>query len=155
MLEWMHDDVVVHFMKTDFKHKTIIDCEKFIKDAHCDGHNLHLAVTGSDDEYMGTVSLKNIENNTAEFAITMRERAFGKGYAKEGMKNILDKGFNELNLESIYWCVTPENQRAVRFYNKNGYKQVDSSSLNLIGGGYSKEEISHYIWYQVTREKSR
>ena len=33
MLEWMHDEDVVHFMKADFQHKTLSDCEKFIESA--------------------------------------------------------------------------------------------------------------------------
>lgn len=37
--------------------------------------NLHLAIVDENDEYMGTVSLKNIEEDKAEFAITVRKNA--------------------------------------------------------------------------------
>ena len=37
------------------------------------------------------------------------------------MEAIIDKAFNELNLESIYWCVSRENERAVRFYDKHNF----------------------------------
>jgi hypothetical protein len=30
MLEWMHDEDVVHFMKADFQHKTLSDCENLL-----------------------------------------------------------------------------------------------------------------------------
>ena len=33
MLEWMHDDSVVHNLATDFSKKTLDDCKKFIKGA--------------------------------------------------------------------------------------------------------------------------
>ena len=124
MLEWMHDEDVVHFMKADFQHKTLNDCERFIKSAQEDTKNIHLAATDDNDTYLGTVSLKNIDNESAEFAITMRKTAMGKGCAAEAMKQIIDKGFNELGLEYIYWYVRPENKRAVRFYDKNGYRPV-------------------------------
>ena len=33
MLEWMHDDFVVHDMKTNFASKTLEDCISFIESA--------------------------------------------------------------------------------------------------------------------------
>lgn len=130
MLEWMHDEDVVHFMKADFQHKTLGDCEEFIESAQDDRNNLHLAAVDDNDTYMGTVSLKNIDHGSAEFAITMRKVAMGKGYAAEAMKQIIDKGFNELGLEYIYWCVNPANKRAIRFYDKNGYQRVTLDELS-------------------------
>ena len=165
MLEWMHDKDVVHFMKADFQHKTLSDCEKFIESAKVDSNNVHLAATDDNDTYMGTVSLKNIDNDSAEFAITMRRAAMGKGYAAEAMKQIIDKGFNELGLEYIYWYVRPENKRAVRFYDKNGYQRMSFNKLcNQLnktelfrnsGGGYSSEEAEHFIWYLVAGNKQQ
>lgn len=162
MLEWMHDDDVVHFMKADFEHKTLTNCEKFISLAQDSSHNLHLAVADDNNTYMGTVSLKDINYDTAEFAITMRKTAMGKGYATEGMRQILNLGFNDLNLNTIYWCVSKNNHRAVKFYDKNGYTRVSlgqlSEALNtpysdiITGGGYSKEEVQNYLWYMVTKE---
>ena len=99
---------------------------------------------------MGTVSLKNIENDAAEFAITVRKNAMGKGFSKYAMSEIIRIGLEELNLKSIYWCVSPENKRAVKFYDKNGYMRIDLSKLN-ISGGYSPQQLQHYIWYQKTR----
>ena len=163
MLEWMHDEEVVHFMKADFLHKTLSDCEKFIESAQVDSNNVHLAATDDNDTYMGTVSLKNIDNDSAEFAITMRRAAMGKGYAAEAMKQIIDKVFSELGLEYIYWYVRPENKRAVRFYDKNGYQrmsfnklcdQLNKTELFRNSGGVP-EEAEYYIWYLVQDNKAK
>ena len=163
MLEWMHDEDVVHFMKTDFQHKTLSDCEKFIESAQVDSNNVHLAATDDNDTYMGTVSLKNIDNESAEFAITMRKAAMGKGYAAEAMNQIIDKGLNELELGYIYWYVRPENKRAVRFYDKNGYQRIAlddlcremelSKTYLESRGGYIPKEAENYIWYLVKKSK--
>lgn len=156
MLEWMHDESVVEYLQADFAHKTLEDCRSFIEAAQDTTKNMHLAITDDNDEYMGTVSLKNIENGSAEFAITIRKVAMGNGYSKYGMKEIIRIGLEELELNRIYWCVSPENIRACRFYDKNGYKQMkltDYEKSRLItGGGYSPEQISRYKWYQVTKE---
>ena len=147
----MHDDDVVHFMKADFEHKTLTNCEKFISLAQDSSHNLHLAVADDNNTYMRTVSLKDINDDTAEFAITMRKTAMGKGYATEGMRQILNLGFNDLNLNTIYWCVSKNNHRAVKFYDKNGYTRVSlgqlSEALNtpysdiITGGGTAKKRF--------------
>ena len=134
MLEWMHDESVVKDLQTDFTSKTLEDCEKFIANSLLERHNLHLAIADDEDVYQGTVSLKNIINGTAEFAITIRASAMGSGIAAEAMKKILEVGFEKNELRTIYWCVSPENKRAVRFYDKNGYRRVDSVTLNIRGG---------------------
>lgn len=165
MLEWMHDEDVVYFMKADFQHKTNQDCENFITSAQDESKDLHLAVADDNDTYMGTVSLKDIENNSAEFAITMRKAAMGKGYAAEGMKQIIDKGFNKFQLNHIYWCVNPANKRAVRFYDKNGYHRVvfdvlcktinisETGLENRGGTDQKKQQNTSGIWFKGTEQQ--
>lgn len=145
MLEWMHDDSVVHSMNTDFSKKTLEDCEAFISTSQIDGQNVHRAIVDNDDVYMGTVSLKKIDRKkkNAEFAITVRKQAMGKGYSKFGMDEIICFGFNELGLETIYWYVSRENIRAIRFYDKNGYHNV-----NMCG---DRNLISIHKWYAIQR----
>ena len=73
MLEWMHDQDVVEKMQADFASKTIEDCKKFIQDSQNNKMDLNLAIVDEQDIYMGTVSLKNITEKDAEFAITIRK----------------------------------------------------------------------------------
>lgn len=134
MLEWMHDPSAVQYMNADFASKKVGDCEAFIQSAKDTTRDLHMAIVDENDTYMGTVSLKNIDGKTAEFAITVRKDAMGKGFSKYGMSEIIRVGFEELGLEKVYWCVNPENKRAVRFYDKNGYDRVPAASLKIGGG---------------------
>ena len=92
MLEWMHDPSVIKFMNTDFSSKKLVDCEKFIEKSQECISDLHMAISDDNDEYMGTVSLKNIDEIElcAEFAITIRKKGMGKGYAIWGMREILN-----------------------------------------------------------------
>ena len=152
MLEWMRDPSVVEYMQTDFASKTIGDCVEFIKSAADRTTDIHFAVADGNDDYMGTVSLKHITDDSAEFAITVRKAAMGRGFSTFAMKEIIEYGFNTLNLNSIYWCVNPENKRAVRFYDKNGYKRVIlNNTERIFGGGYSPEQIQNYIWYRISK----
>lgn len=146
MLEWMHDPTVVEYMQADFASKTIDDCVQFIRTSSAEGSE-HFAVVDDNDEYMGTVSLKHITDEEAEFAITVRKVAMGKGISSFAMKEIINHGFEVLKLDSIYWCVNPKNKRAARFYDKNGYQRVKAPE-NI--EGYSPEQIQKYIWYQIS-----
>ena len=148
MLEWMHDETVVRDLHADFLHKTIEDCYRFIEIANGSSDSVHLAVVDDNDEYMGTVSLKNINNRSAEFAIVMRSKAIGKGYSRCAMERILEIGTVEMNLTLIYWCVSPGNKRAIRFYDKNGYKRISTDSLSSVKG-YTLEEIQKLFWYAI------
>ena len=145
MLEWMHDETVVKDMQADFSSKTLEDCNHFILSSNDTRKNLHLAIVDENDEYMGTVSLKNIEEDKAEFAITVRKNAMGKGYSRFGMREIIRMGLEDMNLSRIYWYVDKNNQRAIKFYDKNGYQRI---SPEIIGGGGTNKT---YIWYQKTR----
>lgn len=149
MLGWMHDSFVVEKLQTDFMSKTIEDCKSFITSSYT-RENIHLAVVDDADTYMGTVSLKNITDLSAEFAITICRDAMGKGYASWAMKEIIRLGFEDYNLNGIYWCVAPDNMRALKFYDKNGYSRVESSDIGDIKG-YTIGQIQHYIWYLVTK----
>ncbi len=124
MLAWMHNESVVERLNADFASKTIEDCNKFIESSWNDKDNIHLAIASDVDEYMGTVSLKHIENGSAEFAITVRAEAMGKGYSWFGMESIIEKAFNEYDLDSVYWCVSRSNERAVRFYDKHNFHEA-------------------------------
>ncbi len=153
MLEWMHDESVVEYLAADFASKTIDDCIRFIDNSLSDKENFHLAIADSDDVYMGTVSLKHIDRiaKTAEFAITMRKSAMGTGAAAFGMAEIIKYGFEHIGLNAIYWCVSEQNQRAIRFYNKR-YKTTDYVPESILTN-YSKEQVENLLWYEVSSEE--
>ena len=149
MLEWMHDPSVVKDLHTDFASKTLADCEAFIRNSS-GTDRLHLAIVDDADEYMGTVSLKNVDGRSAEFAITIRGCAMGKGFSAFGMREIIRIALEEMKLGCVYWCVAPENRRAVRFYEKNGWERYTPDADEMVKRGlYSKGEIEHFIWYRV------
>ncbi len=148
MLEWMHDESVVAKLAANFAAKTIDDCRNFIAASQKDKENLHLAVADGDDTYMGTVSLKHIDRaaGTAEFAITVRAAAMGKGFSHFGMDSILKMGISELGLSAIYWCVSPKNARAVRFYDKHGYTRITEVPAEILSAYPADMELIWYIY---------
>lgn len=143
MFEWMHDENVTKFMNRDFAHMTLEDCQEFIAQSQTDSPSIHRAIVDDNDIYMGTVSLKNVNSDRkdAEFAIIIRKEAMGKGFAEFGMKEIIRLGFTEFDLDTIYWNVLKDNARAIRFYEKNGYKLAGDDEATTWGGGTAREQV--------------
>lgn len=152
MLEWMHDVNVVEHLNADFKKKELSDAEEFIESSMLNPkRHVHYAIASDQDEYMGTVSLKNINNGSAEFAIAIRSVAMGKGYAWFAMKKIINIGFKEHSLNCIYWCVSRKNKRAIRFYDKHHFHEsIDIP--NEVAEQY--ESCDSLKWYSVLRGDS-
>lgn len=146
MLEWMHDPSVVEKLQTDFSSKSLQDCQLFIENS-ITPTDIHLAIADENDEYMGTVSLKHILTPSAEFAITVRKSAMNRNIASWAMTEILSLARTNYQLSEIYWCVSPENKRALRFYDKNGYKRISADSISA-PLHYTPEQINYYIWYK-------
>lgn len=150
MLEWMHDKDVTHNLRANFAAKTICDCENFIKSSEDISKNIHLAIVTDEDEYMGTVSLKNVERvtNSAEFGITVRKCAMGHGYSWFGMTDIIQKAFEEYELECVYWCVSRDNARAVRFYDKHNFHEAVDIPQKVLD---EYNDVPNLKWYSVLK----
>lgn len=130
MIEWMHDPEIQQCFQKDMKSMTSEDAERFCREAgQTDrmeaGTSLHYAIIDDrEDEYLGTISLKDIDlkNMSAEYAISTRKCVHGKGIAAEATRQILKEGFEKRHLHRIYLNVLSDNVRAVRFYEKAGFR---------------------------------
>lgn len=76
---------------------------------------------------IGTVGLVSINhlNRTAELGIGIGERdCWGKGYGTEATCLILDYAFNVLSLHNVMLRVFSYNVRAIRAYEKAGFREI-------------------------------
>lgn len=150
MLEWMHDESVTQNLRENYREKTLDDAKAFIEASKNKDKDIHLAIVSDEDEYMGTVSLKCIDRlqNSAEFAITVRNTAMGRGYSWFGMEEIIQKAFDEYGLECVYWCVSRNNDRAVRFYDKHNFHEAVDISQIILDRYKGMDDLK---WYSVLK----
>ena len=104
MLEWMKDPSIACFFRFDTQDMTEDSCRQFIIDSGNDSCCRHYAIADESDEYLGTVSLKNInyEKGDAEYAISTRKKAHGTGAALEATRQIWNIAFNDLNHRRVH-----------------------------------------------------
>ena len=153
MLEWMHDQEVVVHMAADFMHMTIDDCLQFINKSNEDESiTLNRAVCTDSDEYLGTISLKNISSldSNAEYAIVLKRAAIGGGAAKFATMEILKLAFDELNLHKVYLYVRSSNIRAQKFYNKIGFR---NEGVFLDHVKNKKGDFENLIWLALLKDE--
>ena len=147
MLSWMHDDSVTKYLRTDFSNKSLSDAEKFILDSkNC--KDVHLAISSDTDEYMGTVSIKNNDGSSAEISLVVRSEAMQRGYAWFGIESIIEKAFDEFGLECVYWCISKDDLRAVRFCNKHNFHEAVDIPEKILK---RYDGMNNLKWYSVLK----
>lgn len=128
MMEWMLDPQTQKAFQRDMSETSLEEARQFCRDGKQEDGNLHemslhFAIADESDEYLGTISLKNINciNMTAEYAIALRKKARGQGVASEATQLLLKKGFVDMGLHRIYLTVFADNMAAIKLYEKNGF----------------------------------
>lgn len=154
MLEWMHDPKVYQYFRFPCEETNKERAVEFIHNAQMQfvkGDNRHYAIADDEDNYLGTISLKDIDMQSlnAEFAISMRSAAQGQGMATEATKELLRIAFEEIGLQRVYLNVISDNERAVHLYEKCGfvYEGEFRNHIKIRG------EMKSLKWYGILKEE--
>ncbi|MFR1808044.1 MAG: GNAT family N-acetyltransferase [Pygmaiobacter massiliensis] len=149
ILEWMKDPEVNCFFRFDpvaVTHQTVAD---FVAAAQDFSKARHYACVDDNDIYLGTISLKNIneKDKNAEYAISFRKAAQGNGAAKFATLEILRIAFEEMSLARVYLNVLENNARARKFYEKCGFRYEGTFQRHLCIKGV----FYNLCWYGFTK----
>lgn len=147
MYAWLSDDKVTSGLNGEYKDCLIQDAKKFIFESEHTPNEVHKAIVTDENDYVGTVSLRFINDpeETAELAIVVRSDFFGKGYAWFGVVSMLKYAFDSLKLHSVYWRVKSDNERAIRFFQKHGFNNPDMDIPEIITRRHQCEK--NLVWF--------
>ena len=165
MLEWMHDDATQLCFQKSMKAITIDEAERFCRNAIIpkkieNGDNLHWAIVEDNDEYLGTISLKEIDliGKSAEYAIAMRPVVRGQGIAYEATKCILKYAFINYKLEVVYLNVWDGNIAAIKLYERSGFVCAGeaNSYIDYLGTVHNQKrfEITRADYWDIISRSS-
>ena len=157
MLEWMHDPIIQKSFRKDMLGMTLNDAIKFCEESKIpntikEGDSVHYAIVdGDDDEYLGTISLKDISliNKNAEYAISTRKKAHGRGIAKCATGILLKKAFREFNLHRIFLNVLSTNNAAIHLYEHSGFRFEAEFREHM----YRDNTYVSLLWYAMLEEE--
>lgn len=146
MLEWMTDPKITQYFRFDASRVTKESCMAFIAGASQQENCRHWAIADENDAYLGTISLKEITATDAEYAISTRSCAHGRGAAMEATRQVLCIAFEKMGLNRVYLNVLAENGRANAFYRKAGFRftHTEKDAVAIRG------EMKDLNWYEYT-----
>lgn len=125
--KWRNDPAVVASLGTPFRYINIETDEEWFSAYQCDrSHQVRLAIANNEDLPIGLVNLVQIDwhARNAEFSMQIGDQSYwGKGIGKWATNTMVRHGFHNLNLHRIYLTVLPENEKAVRIYQKVGFRE--------------------------------
>ncbi len=123
--EWVNDMEIGQFMLFT---SSVIDLEKE-KNALCElmkNNHVFAIIEKDTNKVIGNCGFHNLDNvhRHAELGIFIGEKTFwNQGIGSEACTLLLDYGFNILNLHSVSLFTYDFNKRAIKCYEKIGFKQ--------------------------------
>jgi len=140
--EWLNDPELSVMLQIVVKPVSIASENEMLEKIAKDPYQFAVVDLES-DELIGGCGLKNVDlvNRTALMGIFLGNKSYwGKGYGEEATRLLLDFAFTFVNLNSIMLEVFDFNPRAIRCYEKVGFKAVGRrrSAKMLAGKGYDE-----------------
>ncbi|MBO4816215.1 MAG: GNAT family N-acetyltransferase [Clostridia bacterium] len=123
--EWLNDFEITDYTGRSGMLTTLTGEKKYLED-NSSSEATFVIVTIEDNKMIGTVSLEDINtiNRTATLGIFIGDKNYrDKGYGTESIKLILEYGFKYMNLNNIKLDLMAFNTRALKCYEKCGFKE--------------------------------
>ncbi|MGF6769732.1 RimJ/RimL family protein N-acetyltransferase [Paraburkholderia sp. GAS199] len=144
---WRADQALVGLLGGNFRHVgPEIDDRWFDNYLGARSNNVRLAIClAPAREAIGVTYLLNIDwtNRCAEFSIQIGvESARGQGIGEIATRSILAHAFDDLNLHRISLTVLASNARAIKLYEKVGFRAEGLMRQAVFKGGRYQDVIS-------------
>jgi RimJ/RimL family protein N-acetyltransferase len=125
LVSWFNDPELTRFLLW-YRPMNLSQEEAFLDKIHASETDLILGiVTREGDRLIGCLGLHQVDirNRHAVFGISVGDKTYwGKGHGTEAARLIIDHAFLTLNLNRVWLEVFEYNQRAMRCYEKLGFR---------------------------------
>ena len=110
------------------------------------------------NELIGNCGYDSVDhiNQTAGIGIFIGNKKYwNKGYGTEALTLLMDFGFKVLNFHNIFLNVYSFNKRAIRCYEKIGFKTIGRKRESILRGKERHDNIFMDILYEEFYEKNK
>jgi len=145
-------EVFLHFSDIDVTRFMDIEPCKDIKEAeeiikfHTDDSGCRWGLFDkSTQSFIGTIGFHYLRRNPvfiAEIGFDLTKDFWGKGYMSEAMKEVINFGFNQMELEVIDATVDPNNEKSLNLMRKLGFNEDVELRDNLVYFYLSKKDMA-------------
>ncbi|GAA3951367.1 GNAT family protein [Hymenobacter algoricola] len=139
--QWRNDPEIISLLGANFFYIGAGIDEKWF-DSYLANRDkaVRLAIVDSaTDTHIGNVNLTGIHavNRSAEFSIFIGDKSYwSAGFGPVATRQMLHHGFNDLNLHRIYLTLLQSNERALRMYQRLGFRQEGHQRQAVFKGGH-------------------
>ena len=151
--QWLNNREVTRFMDSGIFPNTQEKMDEFYRNSALSSNNVILAIVDIEsDIHIGNIKLGPINwiSRISPLGIMIGNKDFwGKNYASECIKLVLDYAFRRLNLHKVTLGVVEKNNAAVSVYKKAGF-QVEGLAKSQF---YLDGEYCNTLYMGMTREE--
>ena len=84
--------------------------------------------------FIGNIELMDIADRAGELGIAVTAAMQDKGYGTEAVRAMVEYGMDTLGLRRVFLKVFPDNARAIRVYEKCGFREYDRTEDDVFMG---------------------
>ena len=84
--------------------------------------------------FIGNIELMDIADRAGELGIAVTAAMQDKGYGTEAVSAMVRYGMDTLGLHRVFLKVFPDNVRAIRVYEKCGFREYDRTESDVFMG---------------------
>jgi len=142
-VEWLNDPELAVLLQIVVKPVSLATQREFLEKFSRDPYQFAI-IDRKTDRLIGGCGLKDVDlvNRTSLMGIFLGDKGYwGKGYGEESTRLLLDFAFSYVNLRSIMLEVFDFNARAIRCYEKVGFKHVGRRRCAKLLGDQCQDEI--------------
>lgn len=147
---WMRDPDITQYLESRFEGWTIKRLKDYVRKIKLDPNFVFLAIVlKGKNKHIGNIKIGPINriHNFSDVGIIIGEKSYwGKGFATEAIKLVIDYAFNKLNLRKLTAGAYSSNIASIKAFEKAGFsvegirkrhyscngKYVDSILLGII-----------------------
>jgi len=140
--EWLNDLEVTRNL-TLYDKSISLGAEKEILEGLSKTHTYSIIDIGT-DELIGNCGYVGLDhlNQAGEVGIFIGDKSYwGKGYGTEALSLLIDYGFQALNLHNIFLNVLSFNARAIKSYEKIGFRVIGRRREALLRGAERHDKV--------------
>jgi len=123
---WLNDEEVRQYLMRSSPLNKIREKE-FVEELYKDYREIVLGIVlKENDQLIGNINLQRISipHRQAELGVFIGDKSYwSKGYGTDALLLMLKYGFDQINLHRIYLTVLSFNPRAIRAYEKVGFRR--------------------------------
>lgn len=143
-VEWLNDPEVTYYLgRVPLLSRA--EEERWVEETMKDERHRILAIETKEGMNIGNIGLHNIDgkNSHAELGIVIGDKRYwDKGYGTDAIRTMLRFAFEELNLHRVFLRVYDFNARAIRCYEKCGFRHEGVARQAVFLNGAYRDELT-------------